>query len=100
MLSIDQLPVEILMKIFRYLPNCGQVSLVNKLFYNVVCSLNDIFLELFLDSKTLVSKTLLKCVKQSIIESHLIGRSQSSIKNGQHPNHAAENIKAVHLSLT
>lgn len=57
MILIDQLPVEILLQIFRYLPNYGQVSLVNKLFYNVACDVNDIWVELSLNPKTLVSKT-------------------------------------------
>lgn len=41
MTTIDQLPVEILMKIFSYLPSYNQVSLVNKRFYDVVCSVSD-----------------------------------------------------------
>ncbi|KAG4071586.1 hypothetical protein HA402_011740 [Bradysia odoriphaga] len=40
MSSINQLPVEILIKIFGYLPSFGRVSLVNKLFYDVSCSVH------------------------------------------------------------
>lgn len=41
MTTIDQLPAELLMKIFSYLPSYSQVSLVNKRFYDVVCSASD-----------------------------------------------------------
>ncbi len=40
-MNIDELPVEMLMKIFRYLDRYKEVSLVNKHFYNVWCSSKD-----------------------------------------------------------
>lgn len=56
MKKIDELPVEMLMKVFSYLPNYDTVSLVNKLFYNVACKLTDAgdyvkFSSIFLVSK-------------------------------------------------
>lgn len=39
-MNIEQLPVEILMEIFSYLKSYGNVSLVNKHFYNVVCMMD------------------------------------------------------------
>lgn len=40
-LKMDKLPVEILMKIFSYLQRFDNVSLVNRQFYNVACTMND-----------------------------------------------------------
>lgn len=40
-MKIDQLPVEMLMKIFSFLPTYSDVSLVNKLFYGISCKVND-----------------------------------------------------------
>lgn len=40
-MNIDQLPVEILIKIFGYLPTFAEVSLVNRLFYDIACKVND-----------------------------------------------------------
>lgn len=40
-MKIDQLPVEMLIKIFSFLPAKGEASLVNKLFYNIWCQVND-----------------------------------------------------------
>lgn len=40
-MKIDQLPLEMLMEIFRYLPMYDKVSLVNKRFYSIVCKLKD-----------------------------------------------------------
>lgn len=40
-MKLDQLPVEMLMHIFSYLSEFEEVSLVNKLFYNIVCKMND-----------------------------------------------------------
>lgn len=38
---IEQLPIEMLLKIFDYLPTFCDVSLVNKLFYDVACKVHD-----------------------------------------------------------
>lgn len=57
MIIIDQLPVEMLLKIFSYLPSYGNVSLVNKLFYDVACKLNDSNVCVSFHSIFLVSKT-------------------------------------------
>lgn len=38
---MEELPIEILMKIFSYLPSYDKVSLVNKKFYNIVCEMSD-----------------------------------------------------------
>lgn len=59
MRKIDELPVEMLMKVFSYLPNYDAVSLVNKLFYNVACKLTDAgdyvkFSSIFLVSKKII----------------------------------------------
>lgn len=40
-MNIEQLPVEMLIKIFGYLPTYGEVSLVNKLFYGIACTVHD-----------------------------------------------------------
>lgn len=40
-MNIEQLPVEVLMKIFSYLPSYNEVSLVDKRFYDVACTVND-----------------------------------------------------------
>lgn len=57
------------MKIFRELPSYGRVSLVNKLFYDVACSVNDskICVKFLINSNWLVSKTLFLCIKYSIM---------------------------------
>lgn len=39
-MKIDQLPVEMLMKIFSYLPTYGEVSAVNRTFNHVACTVN------------------------------------------------------------
>lgn len=39
-MNIEELPVETLMHILSFLPSYGQVSLVNKNFYNIVCSID------------------------------------------------------------
>lgn len=40
-MKIDQLPVEIVMKIFNFLPMYNELKLINKRFYGVWCELND-----------------------------------------------------------
>lgn len=62
MIKIDELPVEILMKIFTYLPRYSEVALVNKVFYDVACSVNDLNNYVDLHDIFMVSKVLLKCV--------------------------------------
>lgn len=52
---VDELPTEMLIKIFSYLPSYQNVSLVNKRFYEVVCVMNDRNIYLTLDSKFFVS---------------------------------------------
>lgn len=39
-MNIDELPFELLTKIFSYLPNHKTVALVNHHFYDVVCTLD------------------------------------------------------------
>lgn len=55
MMKIDQLPVEILMKIFNYLHSYDKVSLVNKHFYNVACKVTESRIHLRLYSELIVS---------------------------------------------
>lgn len=50
MMEIGKLPVEMLIKIFGYLPAYGKVSLVSKTFYDVACAVNDKNITLSLDS--------------------------------------------------
>lgn len=66
-MKIDQLPVEMLMKIFSYLPRHGELSQVNKHFYDLVCKVNDSkiciridrpFLERFICHNNVMSKWL------------------------------------------
>lgn len=59
-MHIDDLPVEILVKIFRYLPTFNSVSLVSRRFYNVACDLGEhtIWLDLISVSIFLVSFAL------------------------------------------
>lgn len=54
-MKIDQLPIEMLMKIFNYLPACyDEVPLVNKLFYSVACNVNDPHIVLRIDESFFV----------------------------------------------
>lgn len=55
-MKIDQLPVEILMKIFSYLPRHEDILLVNKYFYDVACKVNDANIILRINTRFLVSK--------------------------------------------
>jgi len=41
-MKIDQLPVEMLLKIFSYLPSYDEVTLTNKQFYTIACTMNDL----------------------------------------------------------
>lgn len=54
-MKLEELPIEILLKIFSYLPSYDNVSLVNKQFYNIVCELCDSKLCLILNSELFVS---------------------------------------------
>lgn len=40
-MKLDQLPVEILMKTFSYVPTHDEILLVNKLFHNIACNITD-----------------------------------------------------------
>lgn len=75
-MKIDELPVETLMIIFNYLPTCGEISLVNKLFYNIACKVTDpnicLRIEYWMNSQLL----------QSMRSSH---RKISKIKIGSNP---------------
>lgn len=51
-MKIDQLPVETLMTILGFVTDYEEVSLVNKLFYDIVCKLNDANICLRIDSGT------------------------------------------------
>ncbi len=53
-MKIDQLPVEMLMKIFSFLPRYEDVSLVNKLFYEIACTVNDPNICLTIDERFFV----------------------------------------------
>lgn len=54
-MKIDELPVEILMKILSYLPSYDKINLVNRQFYNVVCTLRDPEICLYLNEYLFVS---------------------------------------------
>lgn len=54
-MNIDEFPVEILMKIFSYLPKYGNIALVNKQFYSIVSTLSDPKICLCLSEYLLVS---------------------------------------------
>lgn len=41
MTVIDELPSEILLKIFNYIPDRRSVALVNRRFYDAVCTLDE-----------------------------------------------------------
>lgn len=64
MKKIDQLPVEVLIEIFRYLPRYDDVSLVSKLFYDVAC--------LVRDSKNCVSFNLRSMVRDFFLFAFVI----------------------------
>lgn len=63
---MDDLPVELLMKIFSYLPSYSNVSLVSKRFYEVACNVNEVCLSLgsyFFVSKTTVFSVFVLLIK-------------------------------------
>lgn len=41
MVKMDELPIEMLLKIFSYVPDRKPVALVNRRFYDVVCTLDE-----------------------------------------------------------
>lgn len=62
-MKIDELPVEMLMKIFSYLPSYKNVSLTNKVFYSIACTTNDPNICLRISSQ--MSFHLLESIRQS-----------------------------------
>lgn len=107
-MNLDQLPVEVLTKIFSFLPAYGEVSLVNKLFYNIACQVNDpnICLRIdrkffnrfisydvespeWLDSMHTTTRRIAKVVVIGIENKHLGRQLQYSLKN------IATNIKVL-----
>lgn len=57
-MNIEELPIEMLMKIFSYLPSYKNVSIVNKHFYNIACELCDSKICLELKSELFVSNNI------------------------------------------
>lgn len=60
-MNIEELPIEILMKIFNYLPSYKNVSIVNKHFYSIACDLYDSKINLELRSELFVSNIICFC---------------------------------------
>lgn len=85
-MKIDELPVEVLMTIFGFLRDYDEVSLVNKLFYGVVCKVNDSNISLHINHRTNV-----QCI-QSMLTSH---RKVSKVKIGPLNNFSSENVRQI-----
>lgn len=69
-MELDQFSVEVLMKIFSYLPTYGSVLLVNKYFYNVASIVRDSKICLRLDSRFFVR--IFFCFRQIVRSSNLV----------------------------
>jgi F-box-like len=54
--SIEKLPTELLINIFKYIPDRWSISLVSRLFYEVVCKIEQNIYEISIQDKNLVKK--------------------------------------------
>lgn len=72
-MHIDELPIEMLMQIFAYLPKYNAVSLVSKRFYDVACKVNDSTICLLFNVSFLV-RNLFVCSVYSFLIAHDLSR--------------------------
>lgn len=100
-MEIDQLPVEMLMKVFSYLTSYKAVSLVSKLFYDVGCKVN-VRIGLYLNERFFVSTSPIivgKVIRSS--DQNLIptGTGERSTIVAEHSQFQASNIRSDHKLL-